>query len=177
VPTAVAVVGVWLLVGAIVILFAAFTSTFVVRRAEADWRAGPVPALLWVNTAMLLASGAALEWARAAGRRADLDRVRAGLGAAAALGALFLGGQWMAWRQLTAAGIFISTGPHSAFFYLLTGAHALHVAGGVGALLYVFWRARLATRVAAAAAMLPATAIYWHFVDVLWLYVFILLFT
>jgi cytochrome c oxidase subunit 3 len=59
----------------------------------------------------------------------------------------------------------------------LTGAHALHVAGGVGALLYVFWRARAATRVADAAAMLPATAIYWHFVDVLWLYVFILLFT
>jgi cytochrome c oxidase subunit 3 len=135
-----------------------------------------VPPLLWVNTAVLVASGGALEWARAAGRRADLEAVRSGLGAAAAFGAAFLGGQWLAWRGLIDAGISMATGPHSAFFYLLTGAHALHVAGGVLALLYVYWRARQATRAADAAAMLYPAAIYWHFVDVLWLYVFFLLF-
>jgi cytochrome c oxidase subunit 3 len=166
----------WLLVGATVILFASFTSTLVVRRAESDWRVGPVPPLLWVNTAVLLASSAAMEWARAGGRAGRLDRVRTGLGITTALGTAFLAGQWGAWRQLTAAGVSMAAGPHSAFFYLLTGTHALHVVGGIGALCYALVRARRALVAASAARVATPVAIYWHFVDVLWLYVFALLF-
>lgn len=170
---ATATIGVWLLVGAIVVLFMSFTSTLLVRRAEADWQAGPVPALLWMNTVVLLASSAALEWARAGGPRRSLRRLGLGLGVATMLGATFLVGQWIAWRQLLAAGVSLATGPHSAFFYLLTGTHALHVAAGVAVLAYASWRAR---READAAGIVTPTAIYWHFVGVLWLYVFALLF-
>jgi len=170
---ATATIGVWLLVGAIVILFMAFTSTLLVRRAEADWQTGPVPSLLWMNTAVLLASSATLEWARSGGRSRSPRRLSLGLSVATALGAAFLVGQWIAWRQLLAAGVSMAVGPHSAFFYLLTGTHGVHVAAGVAVLAYASWRAR---READPAGIVAPTAIYWHFVGVLWLYVFGLLF-
>jgi cytochrome c oxidase subunit 3 len=169
-------IGVWLLVGAIVILFAAFTSTFLTRRAEADWRVGPLPPVLWANTLILLASSAAMEWARAGGRRGRLDVLRLGVAMTTVLGAAFLVGQVMAWRQLVANGIGLASTAHSAFFYLLTGAHGLHLAGGVAALSYALWKVRRAATAAAASDVVTPTAIYWHFVDGLWLYVFLILF-
>lgn len=173
-PASPAAVGVWLLVGTVAILFASFTSTLVVRRAEPDWQVGPVPPLLWGTTAVLLASSAALEWARRRGRSGDPRGLRHGLAAAAALGGLFLTGQVAAWRQVLAGGVGLATGPHASFFYLLTGAHAVHVAGGLAALAYVASLARRAP--AAALATSAPVGVYWHFVDGLWLYVFLVLF-
>ncbi len=171
-----ATIGVWLLVGAITLLFAAFTSTLLARRGEADWHVGPLPPILWVNTLVLLLSSAGLEWARRGGRQEQLDRVRRGLAVTTALGVAFLVGQVIAWRQLVAAGVYLSTNPHSAFFYLLTGTHAVHVVGGVGALGYALWMARRVQTPAQALAVVDPTATYWHFVDGLWLYVFLILF-
>ncbi len=171
-----AMIGVWLLVGAIVILFASFTSTFLVRRAEADWRVGPLPFVLWVNTAILLASSAVIEWSRTGGRRGRLDVLRRGFAVALALGVIFLVGQVIAWRQLVTAGVGLASSAHSAFFYLLTGAHGLHLIGGVGALGYALWKVRRAASAASAAGVVGPVALYWHFVDGLWLYVFFILF-
>ena len=175
-PASAATVGVWLLVGAIIILFAAFTSTFLVRRAEADWRVGPLPPVLWVNTAILLASSAAMELARAGGRRGRLDAVRQGLAATAVLGTAFLAGQVIAWRQLVATGVGLASSAHSAFFYLLTGTHGLHLVGGIAGLGYALWRVRRAASAASAGGIVGPVALYWHFVDGLWLYVFFILF-
>lgn len=174
-PADTATIGVWLLVAAVVILFASFTSTLVVRRAESDWRPGPMPAILWVNTAALLASSVTLEWARAGGRGGRRADLRLGLAATGGLGGAFLVGQLAAWRQLLASGIALATGPSSAFFYLLTGAHGLHLVGGLGALLYGSWRVRRFSPADQVPPVLAPLAIYWHFVGVLWLYVFVLL--
>jgi cytochrome c oxidase subunit 3 len=163
-------VGVWLVVGAAVVLFAAFTSTYLARRVQADWRVGPLPSILWVNTVMLLASSVAIEAAR---RAQDVRRTRAAVGLATLLGVAFLAGQVAAWRQLVAAGVYLASNPHADFFYLLTGAHAVHLVGGVGALAYAWRRVGLAP---AAGALVGAVAIYWHFVDALWLYIFAILF-
>ncbi len=171
-----AMIGVWLLVGAIVILFAAFTSTFLVRRAEADWRVGPLPFVLWVNTAILLVSSAVIEWSRAGGRHGRLDVLRRGFAVAAALGVAFLAGQVIAWRQLVTAGVGLASSAHSAFFYLLTGAHGLHLIGSVAALGYALWRVRRAASAMTAAGVVAPVALYWHFVGGLWLYVFFILF-
>jgi len=169
-------IAVWLLVGAITILFAAFTSTYLARRGEADWRVGPLPSILWLNTLVLLLSSASLYWARHRGRRGHLDDVRMGVAVATALGVLFLMGQVAAWRQLVAAGIYLTTNPHSAFFYLLTGTHAVHLVGGVAALGYALRAARRATNPARALEVVEPVATYWHFVDGLWLYLFGILF-
>lgn len=163
-------IGAWLVVGAAVVLFAAFTSTYLSRRVQADWRVGPLPPILWVNTGVLLASSAAIEWARRAG---EVRRARSAVGLATLLGAAFLIGQVAAWRQLVSAGIYLASNPHADFFYLLTGAHAVHLVGGVGGLAYAW---RRVGRTPDAGALVGAVAIYWHFVDALWLYIFTILF-
>jgi len=168
--------GVWLLVGAITVLFAAFTSTYLARRAEADWHVGPLPSVLWVNTAVLLLSSVTLQWARQRGRLGHLAEMRRGLAVATGLGILFIGGQIAAWRQLVGAGIYLTSNPHSAFFYLLTGMHAVHLLGGVGALVYTVLAVRRTTNPSRALDFVEPTTTYWHFVDGLWLYVFGILF-
>ena len=165
-------IGAWLVVGAAVVLFAAFTSTYLSRRVQSDWLVGPLPPILWINTAVLLASSVTIEWARRAAR-GHAAGARAILGAATLLGAAFLIGQVAAWQQLVAAGVYLASNPHADFFYLLTGAHAVHLVGGVGALVYTLGRMG---RVPDGGALVGAVAIYWHFVDALWLYIFAILF-
>ena len=81
----------------------------------------------------------------------------------------------MAWAQnAISRDVSVASSPHADFFYLLTGTHAVHLAGGVGALAYALWKVR--SLAADANTLLGAVAIYWHFVDVLWLYVFAILF-
>ncbi len=176
VPLHPARIGVWLLVGAITILFAAFTSTYLARRAEADWRVGPLPPILWVNTLVLLLSSLSVQSARRSGRGGRLEGIRRGLALATVLGVVFLVGQVVAWRQVVAAGIYLTTNPHSSFFYLLTGMHGVHLLGGVGALGYALLAATRTTDPAHALEVVEPTATYWHFVDGLWLYVFAILF-
>src|SRR5256712_11010517 len=143
-------IAVWLLVGAITALFAAFTSTYLVRRGEADWRVGPLPPVLWLTTAILLASSIALRQARRHGQRAAMTGLRTWLVVTTLLGLAFLAGQLLAWRQLVATGIYLATNPHSAFFYLLTGAHGVHLTGGICAPLYAVRRAPTAATASAA---------------------------
>lgn len=170
-PVQSARIGVWLLAGTITILFGAFTSTYLARRGGPDWQVGPMPAVLWLSTAVLLASSAAMEWARAGGRRGSADVLRNGLLGTTSLGLAFLVCQVFAWRQLATAGVYLSSNPHSSFFFLLTGAHALHLAGGILALFYALWKVR-----AAGLALADPVATYWHFMGGLWLYLFVLLF-
>jgi len=165
-------VGLGVFLVAVTMLFVAFTASYLARRTAADWAPVPLPELFWVNTAVLVASSAALEWGRRRGRRGDLAALRTGVRATAALGALFVLGQVGAWRQLAAQGVFMATSPHSAFVYLLSGVHAVHLTGGVGALAYAL---RQVDRHPDPPGAVEAPALYWHFVDALWLYVFAVL--
>jgi cytochrome c oxidase subunit 3 len=91
------------------------------------------------------------------------------------LGLLFVGSQLTAWRELAWRGVYLATNPSSSFFYLLTAAHGVHLLGGIIALLYLVVRAgRISLRPRQATA-LDVTAIYWHFMDGLWLYILLLL--
>jgi len=156
--------GMWLFLCAVTMVFAGFVSAYVVRRGmSSDWRPLTKPPVLWFNTAVLLASSVTIEQAR---RRAGAAATW--LGVTALLGAVFLAGQSIAWMQLRAAGVFLASNPSSSFFYLLTGAHGLHLLGGVMALFYVALRG--------GRAAIAATTLYWHFMDGLWLLVFALVF-
>jgi cytochrome c oxidase subunit 3 len=166
-------VAVWLVVAAVVILFAAFTSTYLARRAEPDWQPVPMPRILWASTAVIVASSLTLAAALRRGRRGHREALRTGLAATAGLGVLFLACQVLGWRQLAAAGVFVATNPHSAFFYLLTGAHGLHLAGGLGAVLYALGRVGASPQ---ALDVAEPVATYWHALAGLWLYLFAILF-
>jgi cytochrome c oxidase subunit 3 len=159
--------------------FAAFTSALIVRRgASTDWRHIALPSVLYFSTAVLLVSSATLEVSRR--RVADFMRgsvARAGsarfwLYATLGLGLLFLAGQYMAWLQLRSQGLYLATNPNSSFLYLFTALHAVHVMGGLTGLLRVI---RKLGQKALRRSTLDATAYYWHFMGVLWLYLFWLL--
>jgi len=163
--------GTWLGLGAIVMLFAAFTSAYVVRQGmSSDWRAIRLPSILWLNTAIIVASSLTFERARR-----DKQPSLLWLAATSILGVVFLAGQYVAWQQLRAAGVFLASNPSSSFFYLLTGAHGLHIVGGILALFYVVGKAWMAAAWVNRQAAVEATALYWHFMDGLWVYLFLLL--
>jgi cytochrome c oxidase subunit III len=168
--------GIWLAVAAILMFFMALVSAYIVRKGTGtDWRmVAPLPRILWLNTAILLLSSWALEASRNAREREDAKAFRGWWAAATGLGVLFLAGQWVAWRELAAAGVYLATNPSSSFFYLLTAAHGLHVAGGLAALLYVLSRdwARLRASGGVAAEV---AGIYWHFMDGLWVFLLLVL--
>ncbi|HYT71696.1 MAG TPA: cytochrome c oxidase subunit 3 [Gemmatimonadales bacterium] len=175
--------GVWMGIATISMSFAALTSAMVVRQSGApDWQHFQLPPILYFNTLILLMSSLTLESARrritaAAGQVGSLvppvQRL-AELYLTLTLGLLFVMGQVVAWRQLAAQGLFLATSPSSAFFYLFTALHGLHLLGGLVGLLYVLHRLRQATGPVPRTALGAAT-LYWHFMDVLWVYLLALL--
>ena len=154
--------------------FMALTSAFLVRRAANDWVPVHLPMVVWLNTAVLLASSASLEMARKRLARGNLNGFQSLWRATTGLGILFLIGQLVAWRQLVAQGVYVSVNPASSFFYIFTGAHGLHILGGVAALLYVLYRAFERGNVSRELAA-EITSYYWHFMDGLWLFLLALL--
>jgi len=169
--------GMWMALAAIVMLFAAFTSALVVRKGLSnDWVATALPRVLWLNTAVLIASSVTFEFARsslATGASFSVSGFSRWLYVTLALGLAFIAGQLIAWRELASRGVYLATNPSSSFFYLLTGAHGLHLLGGIVALFYVALRARQLAP--AKGVVVDVTAAYWHFMDALWIYIVLLL--
>ena len=160
----------------ILMFFMALASAFIVLRHGSDvWVTVHLPRLLWANTLVLLASSFTLEAARRRLSLADSSGFRKFWLFTTGLGLLFVVGQLIAWRQLVAQGVYIASNQASSFFYIFTGAHAVHLLGGVGALLYVslrkFEKASVSLSVAAEIA-----SYYWHFMDGLWVFLLALLY-
>ncbi len=209
--------GVWMFLATVVMLFAAFTSAYIVRRSASDWTPIRLPSMLWVNTAVLVASSLALERGRRASWRGQAAIARHGLTAAAGLGLVFLAGQIVVWQALVGRGVYVPTSPHGSFFYILTATHGVHVVAGLVLLIYTAARLRdVGTPLdqlrsgagrrgprpstgsgrpklvegrersgharrrqsrdhdGAPARLIAASTTFWHFLAVLWLYVFVL---
>jgi cytochrome c oxidase subunit III len=171
--------GIWVIVYAITMTFAALTSAMIVRKgASLDWRSFTLPSILYLDTALLLASSVTLEVAQRRVARFMGGIVIRGESPARwlyitlGLGLLFMTGQYVAWAQLRGEGLYLATNPSSSFFYLLTVAHALHILGGIIGLGYVILKL---DRSELRRSALDATSRYWHFVDVLWMYLLLLL--
>lgn len=172
-------IGMWVAMASILMLFTALTSAYIVRAASGgDWTPLSMPRILLVSTALLLASSGTLEAARRQAK-AETGRRRTWLFVTLALGLAFLASQLIAWRELARQGIYVSSHPHSAFFYLLTATHGLHLVAGLLGLAYVTLRVRQTKdklQMQKSHAATDALALYWHFMDVLWIYLFVLLF-
>jgi cytochrome c oxidase subunit 3 len=184
----------------VLMLFVSFTSAYVVRQGlptldprtnqlVRDWIPVKLPALLLVNTLVLLVSSVGMELARRQTKLAAVAATAKPAGAASvsvegktpwlsmtiALGILFLFGQWLAWKQLAASGFYVSTTPSSSFVYLLTGAHAVHLMGGVLALLVAGFFVLLGKPVTTRSIVVDVAGWYWHFMAALWVYILLLL--
>lgn len=171
--TDLATLGMWLAMGSISMLFLALTSAFVVRRGlGGDWIPVQLPVLVWANTGVLLLSSVTLELGRRALRsgRTDGGFAWTTLG----LGVTFLVGQMVAWNQLMSSGVSVGTTPYGSFFYVLTGTHAVHLAGGILGLLAVALWPQQGWKGVPRAGAVKVAGLYWHFMDVLWVGILLL---
>ncbi len=184
----------------VIMLFVSFSSAYVVRQGlptldprsnqlVRDWIPVTLPKLLLINTGVLILSSLFMELARRQVKgqavlasstphpRVSIgDQVRIPwLAMTLLLGLVFLFGQWTAWRQLAANGFYVATTPSSSFVYLLTGTHAIHLMGGVLALLVAGIASLLRRSVATRSIVVDVTAWYWHFMAGLWIYILCLL--
>jgi cytochrome c oxidase subunit III len=175
----------------VLMLFVSFTSAYVVRQGLPtldprtnnlirDWIPVALPRLLLLNTFILLVSSVSMELARRQIRaRAMMETASTGthfevpwLGMTVVLGLAFLFGQWTAWKQLAANGFYVSTTPSSSFVYLLTGAHGAHLLGGIVALFIAGVASLLHRSLKTRSIVVDVTAWYWHFMALLWVYIF-----
>jgi cytochrome c oxidase subunit 3 len=162
-------------------LFALLVSAYFMRMGMADWRALPMPIVLWFSTGLLMLSSLALQTTVTAARRAELDGIRSGLLAAGVSALAFLAGQLLAWRELAEAGYFSASNPAGSFFGLVTAIHGLHMLGGLVALWRVTAKAfaipmgSTPQAIGALRLGVELCATYWHFLLAVWLVLFALL--
>jgi len=169
----------WLGVASILMLFAGLSSAYIVRQgASGDWVSIAIPPLLLPNSLLLIASSVTLERSRTRLKKHGLTpAVKFWVSVTALLGVGFLAGQIFIWKQLAAQGIYLKSDSHSSFFYVMTGVHGVHLAGGVIALIFLSakaWKQDFTST--SLRTLMDVTSIYWHFMDGLWIYLFLLLF-
>jgi cytochrome c oxidase subunit 3 len=175
VPQRTYITGMTIGLGGILMFFMALVSAYIVRKGMPDsgWVPLPVfPRILWLNTLILVASSVTIARSRSLFRADDLPGFRHWWGVTTILGIFFLVGQVIAWRQMVRAGVFLATNPSSSFFYVFTAAHGLHLLGGILALLSVLFRP---THRLTRGTATEVVAMYWHFMDGLWVFLFLLL--
>ncbi|MGI9237232.1 MAG: cytochrome c oxidase subunit 3 [Woeseiaceae bacterium] len=160
--------------------FALILSAYALRMDLGDWVPLSEPQLLWANTAMLVVASVVFQWTRNAAVQQQTAKLAPGLIVTGLLTTAFVVGQFVAWQQLQASGQFITNNPANAFFYFLTGAHAVHIVGGM----YVWARATIKVILGkgddpaenrAIARSIELCTIYWHFLLLVWLVLFGLL--
>ena len=175
VPQRTYITGMTMGLAAILMFFMALVSAFIVRKGlSTDWQAFALPPVLYLNTILLLVSSVTIQMARRKLAREDMEGFRHWWFVTTALGLLFVGGQLLAWRQLVHEGVFLASNPSSSFFYVLTAAHGVRLLGGVIALVAIAlwnWKKAHITRSTAT----EMATIYWHFMDGLWIFLFLLL--
>lgn len=164
------ITGIIVLMCASTMTFAALVSAMVVRRGlNNDWTTIGLPVILWWNTGALIASSIAIDAARRVLRRGKRTLFNWLWSAGTVLGTGFLAGQIVAWKQLEQRGFYVSGHPSTAFFYVLTWAHAAHVVGALLAVMYVEYRALRFQLGPGRRTLVDASALFWHFLDILWL--------
>lgn len=168
----------WMAIVSMIMFFSAFTSAFIVRKSAGNWMYFPIPSEFFYSTAIILMSSVAFYVSKKAylNNQANLFKTLFFLGFALGVGFVIM--QYAGWQALHSMEIDIATNQSSSFFYLITGAHVVHVVGGIAALIVtmvgvILGRYKEVTPKRTLKLELVYT--YWHFVDILWIYLFVFL--
>lgn len=165
----------WLFIITIVMLFASQTSAYLVRRAEGNWTEFDLPLIFWYSTGVLIISSIFMHLAYLAGKKDEFNKLKLYISLAFGLGTAFLIMQYVGWQQLQVQDIFLKGNPSGSFLYILTGLHAFHLITGLAVLLYSFiavFRNKVHSK---NLTQIEVCGTYWHFLDFLWIYLFIFL--
>jgi len=168
----------WVAMGSIVMMFAGLTSAYIVRQAGANWLEFDLPPIFWVSTAIILASSLTMHLALKSFKAREMKRYRSLITLTAILGITFAILQYTGFNYLYQHGVQVfgvGSNPSASFLGVIVGLHALHVLGGVIALLVVFLRAYSHRVKNYGVTTVEIVSTYWHFVDILWIYLFIFL--
>lgn len=161
--------GILYAIASIVSLFATLTAMLTIRWVGSrEWRPIQLPEILYANTILIVMSSLALQLARI--HADDAQRFARYLGATLALGLAFVAGQFIAWRELLSEGVYVASNPGSALFYTMTVAHAIHLLGGIIALVWLVSKARDLRTTGKLGLAAEVVGIYWHFMDGLWVF-------
>ena len=166
----------WVAIGSILMMFAGLTSAYIVKRSQASWLIIEIPMMFWYSTATILASSVTVQLALKALKKREMINYRRLLVVTAVLGVLFIVLQIAGFRQFAAQDIrLVGAGSNASYSFLLaiSGIHGVHVLGGVVALVVIAIRALNSSTRSYSSIPLEIAATYWHFVDALWIYLFI----
>jgi cytochrome c oxidase subunit 3 len=166
----------WVAIGSILMMFAGLTSAYIVKRSQASWLMIEIPMMFWYSTATILASSVTVQLALKALKKREIINYRRLLLVTAVLGVLFIVLQIAGFRQFAAQDIrLVGAGSNASYSFLLaiSGLHGIHVLGGVVALVVIAIRALSSSTRNYSSVPLEIASTYWHFVDALWIYLFI----
>ncbi len=165
----------WLFMVSIIMVFAALTSGFIVRQAEGNWIIYELPSQLWVSTIILLISSLTAHWALKSAQNSNLLQTRIGLVFTLGLGLVFLATQLWVWKILVQHDVYLVGNPGGSFLYVLMGVHAFHLVSGLIYLMIMLVRSYLTNEVSEIQFQLSLSTTYWHFLDGLWIYLYVFL--
>lgn len=163
----------WIAIGSITMMFAGFTSAYIVKSNQAGWEAVQVPKIFYLSTALIVVSSISIFLAQKAMAAREMARYRLLITVTAILGLAFVATQFIGFSQLWANKITFQDSVAGSFFYIITGVHALHVVGGIVALVVLLLRAYNTKTKFYSTAPVETAGLYWHFVDLLWIYLFV----
>jgi len=163
----------WVAIASIIMMFAGLTSAYIVKGSMPGWVSVTMPKLFYISTAVMLLSSFTMQMAVKSFRERNMRLYRSYITATTILGATFVLMQIIAFKQLYAAGVKMEGSSAGQFLYIIFGLHAIHVIGGVIALLVMFLRAFTAKYRSYSPVPVEVAATYWHFVDLLWVYLFV----
>jgi len=163
----------WVAIGSIIMMFAGLTSAYIVKREQPGWTTFEIPRTFWYSTAVMLLSSVTIQMALKAFRDREMRRYKNLITLTALLGIVFVILQWIGFSQIWDSGITFHGSGAAQFLYVIAGLHALHVIGGVIALLVMFVKAFNKKIRVYNSVPVELVNTYWHFVDILWIYLFI----
>lgn len=164
----------WLAIGSIIMMFAGLTSAYIVKGEQAGWTTVVVPNMFYYSTGVMLISSLTMQVALKSFKERNMKQYRSLLTVTAVLGLAFIAMQIIGFKQLFQSGVKLEGGSGAGqFLYIIFGLHALHVLGGAIALLLMFFKAFSAKIRSYNTVPVEVVSTYWHFVDLLWIYLFV----
>jgi cytochrome c oxidase subunit 3 len=163
----------WVAMGSIIMMFAGLTSAYIVKSNQPKWTTFEMPVTFWYSTGVLLLSSLTVQMALKAFKEREMASYRRLITVTSLLGLVFIALQYVGFSQLWNSGITLKGSGSAQFMYVIFGLHALHILGGIIALLVMFFKAFSAHVRNYNPVPVEVVSTYWHFVDVLWVYLFI----
>lgn len=168
----------WLFIVSIVMIFAGLTSAYLVKQSDGGWLLFDLPPIFYVSSVVILLSSATMHWAYLSAKKDNFNTTKIAMSITVVLGFVFLATQLMGWRDLVNMGVFFAgtqANPAGSFLYVFSGLHGLHLVSGIVFLVIILVAVFRMEIHGKSMVRMEMCATYWHFLDLLWIYLLVFL--